>query len=164
LRVLVAYGTKRGGTRGIAETIAETLIEGGDEVDLKRAQDVKSVSGYDMVIIGGALYANRWHRAARRLAKRKAEDLHSVPVWLFSSGPLNDSAGEEDIPAVDQVVALVDLTGARGHKTFGGRLTPDAKGFPASKMAKNRAGDWRDIDQIARWARETRSISLQPSP
>ncbi len=41
--------------------------------------------------------------------------------------------------------------GARGHLTIGGRLEPDAKGFPTSAMAKKGAGDWRDRDQVHRW-------------
>ncbi|MEZ5143227.1 MAG: hypothetical protein R2726_12020 [Acidimicrobiales bacterium] len=36
--------------------------------------------------------------------------------------------------------------------TFGGRLPADAKGFPASAMAKDHAGDWRDHDQVQAWA------------
>jgi hypothetical protein len=44
--------------------------------------------------------------------------------------------------------------GARGHQTFGGRLAPDARGFPAAAMAKTRAGDWRNRDEIRRWAAE----------
>jgi menaquinone-dependent protoporphyrinogen oxidase len=41
--------------------------------------------------------------------------------------------------------------GARGHVTVGGRLEPDAKGFPASAMAKKNAGDWRDREQVHAW-------------
>jgi hypothetical protein len=41
--------------------------------------------------------------------------------------------------------------GAKKHITFGGRLTPDAKGFPASAMAKKNAGDWRDPKRIKDW-------------
>lgn len=41
--------------------------------------------------------------------------------------------------------------GARGHVTFGGRLAADAKGFPASAMAKTRAGDRRDPEQVRHW-------------
>ena len=40
---------------------------------------------------------------------------------------------------------------ARDHVTFGGRLAPDAKGFPASAMAKKKAGDWRDPTQVKAW-------------
>ena len=47
-----------------------------------------------------------------------------MPVWLFSSGPLDDSAAEGDIPAVPQVQQVAKEIRARGHRTFGGRLTP----------------------------------------
>ena len=157
MRVLVAYGSKRGGTRGIAETIAETLTGEGDDVDLRDAREVGSIDGYDMVVVGGALYANRWHKSARKLVKRNADSLRNMPVWLFSSGPLDDTAATGEIPPVGQVSKLIELISARGHQTFGGRLSPDAEGFPASAMARDRAGDWRDEDQIAGWARRMRS-------
>jgi menaquinone-dependent protoporphyrinogen oxidase len=35
--------------------------------------------------------------------------------------------------------------------TFGGRLLPDASGFPASAMAKKNSGDWRDARHVGRW-------------
>jgi menaquinone-dependent protoporphyrinogen oxidase len=84
-------------------------------------------------------------------------------VWLFSSGPLDGSAPEE-IPTVPQVQALSDRVGARGHVTFGGRLPADAKGFPASAMAKTHAGDWRDPARIRAWAAEVAAelVSLDP--
>ena len=72
-------------------------------------------------------------------------------MWLFSRGPLNGSAVEE-IPPVPQVEELARRIGARGHATFGGRLPADAKGFPASAMAKTHAGDWRDSERIRGWA------------
>ena len=42
--------------------------------------------------------------------------------------------------------------GARGQVTFGGRLEPSVRGFPASAMAKKTAGDWRDRDHVHSWA------------
>ena len=74
-----------------------------------------------------------------------------LPVWLVSSGPLDDSAEQHDIPPTSQVRKLAAAVGARSHVTFGGRLTPDAKGFPASAMAKKNAGDWRDQAHVRRW-------------
>jgi len=38
--------------------------------------------------------------------------------------------------------------------TFGGRLSPDARGFPASAMAKKHSGDWRNRDRIRGWAKD----------
>ena len=75
-------------------------------------------------------------------------------MWFFSSGPLDDSADCQVIPPTGQVEILMDRVGAQGHATFGGRLLSDARGFPASAMAKKRAGDWRRPDTIRSWANE----------
>jgi menaquinone-dependent protoporphyrinogen oxidase len=152
MRVLVVYGSKRHGTEGIARVVAETLREAGLATDLMSGADAGDVRGYDAVVVGGALYAGCWHRHARRFVKRHADDLRQRAVWLFSSGPLDGSAADGHIPPTPQVRRLMDRVGARGHVTFGGRLAPDAHGFPASAMAKTHAGDWRDLHQIRNWA------------
>lgn len=151
MKALIAYGSKRGGTEGIAETLAEALRAEGIDVDVRAANRVADVSAYDAVIIGGSLYANRWNPHARRLVRRRAPDLRERPVWLFSSGPLDDSATTSDIPPVRHVEKAIERSGAREHVTFGGALAPDAEGFPAAAMARDRAGDWRDTEQIRRW-------------
>jgi menaquinone-dependent protoporphyrinogen oxidase len=152
VKILVAYGSKRGGTAEIAQTIGTVFGEAGFEFQVMPAQRPRDVESYDAVIVGGALYANRWHGDARRFVKRNAAALRKVPTWLFSSGPLDDSAAAGGIAPVAQVEQLMARVGARGHITFGGRLLPDAKGFPASAMAKTLSGDWRDPDRIRAWA------------
>lgn len=152
MRVLVTYGTKRGGTAGIAEMLARALQDEGLQADVRMPDEVQSVTDYDAVVVGGSLYGMRWHKAARRFVKQHTEELRDRPVWLFSSGPLDDSALGSNLPPVRQVQKLMDRVEARGHMTFGGRLEPDAKGFPASAMAKHHAGDWRDERHIRGWA------------
>ena len=152
MRVLVAYGSKRGGTAGIAQTIGDALSTHGLEVDIRPADARVDVDPYDAVIVGGALYATRWHAAARRFVRRRRRGLRAKSVWMFSSGPLDDSARERAIPPTRRVAALMRRVGARGHMTFGGRLAPDVTGFIASKMARKTSGDWRDTSQIQAWA------------
>jgi menaquinone-dependent protoporphyrinogen oxidase len=153
--VLIAYGTKNGSTAGIAEIIADELRVDGLSADVREAGTVRSLEGYDAVVLGGALYTGRWHRAARRLARRQSAALRRRPVWLFSSGPLDDSADRSDIPAVPQVAAVAAATNARGHTTFGGRLTEAAHGFVARAMVRNgRGGDFRNPERIRAWAKE----------
>jgi menaquinone-dependent protoporphyrinogen oxidase len=142
-----------GGTRGIAELVGDALTDAGFQVDVRPASEVSGLDPYDAVVIGGALYTGHWHRHTRRFVKRHTGALRERPVWVFSSGPLNGSAAEE-IPPVPQVQQLLDRIGARGHITFGGRLPADAKGFPASAMAKSHAGDWRHPERIRGWAAE----------
>lgn len=152
MRVLVVYGSKRGGTEGIAETIADELTRQGVDADVRPAEAARSLDGYDAVVVGGALYATIWHKAARRFVRRHARELRDRPVWFFSSGPLDDSATESEIPPIKSVKRFMDRVGAQGHMTFGGRLAPDAEGFIAHSMAKEHAGDWRDEAQIRAWA------------
>ena len=151
-RVLVAYGSKRGGTAEIALRIAETLRQRGLEVDCKPGGEVGDLSAYGAVLVGGGLYAGRWLREARRFVIKHAAELRTRPVWMFSSGPLDASARQHEIPPPSHVRALMARIGARGHATFGGRLKPDAKGFPASAMAKTKSGDWRDWEHVMSWA------------
>lgn len=158
---LIAYGSKMGGTAGIAELVGALFKEAGHDVDVRSGAEVDDVSRYDVVIVGGALYANWWHRDARRVVKRFSGELQGKPVWLFSSGPLDDTAAQADLPPVKQVQRFMERIGARGHVTFGGRLPADAKGFPASAMAKTHAGDWRDPEHIRRWTREVLSALEQ---
>jgi menaquinone-dependent protoporphyrinogen oxidase len=153
MRILVTWGTKLGGTEGIARIIGDTLRQAGFEVTLAPAAKLRDARGYDAAIVGGGLYANRWHRHARRFVARNVNHLGCIPVWMFSSGPLDDSADRADIPPTREVAVLMERIGARGHATFGGRIAPDAKGFPAAAMARASAGDWRNPERIQAWAK-----------
>jgi menaquinone-dependent protoporphyrinogen oxidase len=152
MRILITCGSTRGGTDEIGRMLAARLQEEGHDVDMLPPAEAARATGFDAVIVGGALYSNRWHRAARRFVARRQDELRGVPVWFFSSGPLNDSADLDVIPPTRQVEVLMERVGAQGHMTFGGRLLPDARGFPASVMAKKRVGDWRTPDRIRAWA------------
>jgi menaquinone-dependent protoporphyrinogen oxidase len=153
MRILVAYGSTRGGTEGLAHMVADGLRENGLDAEAVPARQVRQLDGYDAIVVGGALYAFRWHRDARRFVRRHLAGLRERPVWLFSSGPLDDSAARGAILPVPGVRKLMGRCGARGHATFGGRLRADARGFPASAMAKKNSGDWRDPVQVKEWAR-----------
>jgi menaquinone-dependent protoporphyrinogen oxidase len=163
MSILVAYGTKRGGTEGLANMVADALRQEGFTVEVAPARDVRAVQGYEAVVVGGALYAFRWNRDARRFVKRFARDLRRRPTYLFSSGPLDDSAVKAAIPPVKGVQKLMGKIGAHGHVTFGGRLAPDAKGFPAAAMAKKNSGDWRDPQHVRAWVHDIAAALRAPA-
>jgi menaquinone-dependent protoporphyrinogen oxidase len=152
MRVLVTWGSRHGGTEGIARMIADAMRNASVDVELRAAREIATLAGYDAAIIGGALYANRWHRDARRLVTRHLAALQRIPVWLFSSGPLDGSASRAPIAPVTEVAVLMERIGAIGHATFGGRLEPDVTGWMAHAMARSHSGDWRDLAQIRAWA------------
>ncbi len=153
MHVLVTYGSKRGGTAGLARVVAEVLRAENLVVELVPASWARSPDEYDAVVVGGALYLNRWHRHARRYVSRWAATLRRRPVWFFSSGPLDFSASTSEIPPTPQVEGLMQSANVRGHKTFGGRLDKNARGLLAHAMAKTRSGDWRDLEQVRAWAK-----------
>lgn len=146
MRVLIAYASKMGGTKGLAEMLGDEFARLGHEADVRPAGRVESITEYDAVIVGGALYILRWHADARRFVKRFHTHLAERPVWLFSSGPLDESAGEGGIQPVRFVRKTITRIGARGHMTFGGRLTDESRGLPV--------GDWRDPNQVRGWAEQ----------
>ena len=157
MTVLVAYATNGGSTAGIAEWITEELRDAGFAVDVRAAADVYDVAGYEAIVLGGALYAAGWHRDARHFAQRFTGQPELGPVWLFSSGPLDSSAEESELPPVPQAAEAMRALQARGHMTFGGRLSADARdwlGFVVRRMIiEGHDGDFRNPTRVRAWAR-----------
>ena len=154
-KVLVAYGTTNGSTARIAEAVAAVLRKEGFTAEALPAGAVARVTPYDAVVVGGGLYAGRWHKNARRFVRRHGGELAGLPLWLFSSGPLDASASERDIPPVPGVQKAITRLDARGHVTFGGCLEEGAKGWVARMILRNgKGGDFRDFDRIEQWARQ----------
>jgi len=152
VKVLVAAGSKTGGTAEMAEWIANRLGSRGVEVDLMPAGSARP-KGHDAAVVGSALYAGRWRRPAVRLLKRLARSGDGMPVWLFHSGPLGDDNAEEPQKPPGTVARLAEEMGAEDVVTFGGCLDDSAGGFIANAMKRNgMEGDWRDRDQVEAWA------------
>ncbi|MGV9560429.1 flavodoxin domain-containing protein [Streptomyces sp. NPDC003401] len=151
--VLVAYATKNGSTAQIAQAVAETLRKDGLAAEALPAGSVTDVAPYDAVVVGGGLYAGRWHKDARRFVRRHRRALTGRPVWFFSSGPLDPSASERDIPPVRGVRRAMDRLDVDGHATFGGRLEEGAEGRVARMIVRSgKGGDFRDFVAIEAWA------------
>lgn len=154
MKVLVVFGSKRGGTAGLAQMIGNAFAHRGWSVEVHDAASGPPLGDCDVVVVGGALYANRWHPDARRFVRRHRSALAQMPVWLFSSGPLDESARPGDIAPVPQVQSIAQRIEANGHMTFGGRLLASPNGWIAKAMAKKYAGDWRDPIQVEEWVHE----------
>ncbi len=86
-KVLVAYASKYGSTREIAEKIGVVLKDAGFAVDVLPADKVADVGPYRAVVLGSAVYIGGWRKAAAKFLKANERALAERPVWLFSSGP-----------------------------------------------------------------------------
>ncbi|MET3806603.1 menaquinone-dependent protoporphyrinogen oxidase [Nakamurella sp. UYEF19] len=153
-KILVAYASKSGSTREVAETIAEELRLSEFDVTVHDAEELQDLSGYDAAVIGSALYSFRWRPAAINLLKGQVKSGGKMPLWLFQTGPLEKVADGSGVGTPGKVHRLASAAGAAPPTTFGGRIEPGtAQGFMARKMATGpKAGDYRDFPQIRRWA------------
>lgn len=156
MNALVAVASKHGSTHEIANAITEGLRAAGLSADLRKAQDVTSIGDYDAVIIGSAIYMGGWMPEARDLIERFESRLATLPVWLFSSGPLGT---DDPQPAGDpsQLPDLIEKTHAREHRIFTGKLDRNDLGLGErmiTRMVHAPDGDFRDWEAIHAWARE----------
>jgi menaquinone-dependent protoporphyrinogen oxidase len=80
--------------------------------------DVDTVFPYRALVLGSAVYLDRWTTEARQFVDLHREGIAGRPTWLFSSGPIGQDIGVERFDASE----LVEKTRARDHHLFGGRL------------------------------------------
>ena len=115
MTVLVAYATKHGSTREVAESIACTLKAFAADVEFGEAREVRSQPGHGpgqarrwtLVVLGAPLYSGRWHRDAHRFLRRHRKELAGVPVAVFGMGPRKDDvlAWERSRTQLDRALA-----------------------------------------------------------
>jgi len=176
MTVLVAYATKYGGTRAIAEHIAQTMHGCGVDARARSVASAADLSTYAGFIVGSALYMGSWMKEAVAFTQKNRPVLASRPVWLFSSGPLGtattDAAGHpvRESAGPKQLPDLLEKLHARGHRVFFG--ISDHTHFdlrdrliyamPAGKKLLV-DGDFRDWSEIEAWAKDI-AHALAPVP
>jgi menaquinone-dependent protoporphyrinogen oxidase len=151
--VLVAYASKHGTTREVAESVAETLRSLGLRVELEEAGKVDDVSPFHAVVVGGGLYTGRWHADARRLLKRHRHALAGKPLAVFGMGPdsLEETKVAESRRQLDRSLGSVPGLEPIAVTVFGGALEPETWRFPFNRLPAYDARDWYAIH---RWAEE----------
>lgn len=154
--VLIAYATNYGSTQEVAEAVAATLREGGLEVTVQPARQVRSLGGYGAVVLGAPLYMFRWHKDARRFLARHQKALAGRSVAVFAVGPAFKGDEEEFRGARDQLdKALAEFPWLEPAErvVFGGKFDPAGLRFPYKLMiGKLPALDLRDWPAIRAWA------------
>ena len=163
MTILVAYASKHGATRGVAERIAERLQSLGHTAEALPVDTVSDINAYDAVVLGSAVYYGSWMKEATEFLLRNKALLAARPVWLFSSGPLGvEAKGAEDQPR--ELAEFQDAIHPRGHQLFFGALDHGELSFPERMVVKAvRApeGDYRDWAAIGAWAEHIAS-DLEP--
>jgi menaquinone-dependent protoporphyrinogen oxidase len=172
-RVLVVVASKHGATAEIGVALARAIAGS----DVGRAAGVEATSlpveqrpdpgPYDAVVLGSAIYLGRWLEPARTYMAANVEALRSRRVWLFSSGPVGEPPFPADEPYA--IGPLLQLTGARAHRLFPGRLEKSRLSFGERAMVtamRAPLGDFRDWDGVRAWGGEIAAevVSLTTAP
>lgn len=158
MRILVAVATRHGATKGIADSIGEALREKGLDCTVAPVEAISNVSEYDAVVLGSGIYAGRWLRSAREFAVAHEDALAERRTWLFSSGPIGAVGSARGLDEPDPVAdarKLAERIGARGVRTFGGRLELDQLSRAervVARIVRSPEGDFRDWEAIRAWA------------
>jgi menaquinone-dependent protoporphyrinogen oxidase len=159
MKTLVAYATKNGSTREIAEAVADALCSQGLEVDLELLRKVKSLKEYAAVVIGAPLYLYRWHSDAMHFLNRHQDALIKRPVAVFGGGPFYQGDQKEWQGAQAQLykeLARFSWFKPVSIEVVGGKYDPQMLCFPLnlfSTLKKMPANDLRDWKAIDAWAR-----------
>jgi len=157
--VLVAYASKHGATKEIAEKIGAVLRQVGLQADVIPAAGARDLNPYMAVILGSAVYIGKWHKDAEMFLQTNEKILADRPVWLFSSGPTGEGAplellGGQLLPV--ELGPVVDRIRPRGVTVFHGNINPEKLNLMEKLAIKNVAkkpfGDFRDWEAIERWS------------
>lgn len=173
MKVLVAFASKHGSTKGIADFIGEKLRQNGADVDVLDVNKVRDLRFYGAFVIGSALYFGHWMKDAKQFVSRNRDILSARPVWLFSSGPTGkerkDAKGRDLLDtSVSGPFELEDLKQGlqvKDHRVFFGVYDEKSLGFFTRQLMKSSAireavpiGDFRDWKEIESW-----SVSIMQS-
>lgn len=167
MRVLVAYASRYGATKGIAERIAAALCQQGIEATVEDADRAGDPAGYDAAVIGSSIYMLHWMKQATAFVHRNAKALANHPVWLFSSGPLGTKTKDDQSRDLCETTVPKEIAEFKGtitpreHRIFFGAMDGSKLGFWHKliyKMPANRdgsvfpQGDFRNWAAIDAWA------------
>ena len=154
MTVLVAYASRRGATRGIAERIAARMRAGALDVHLDPLLGREQVGRFQAVVLGSPLYSGQWESEAVDFCRRNAAALAGHPVWTFSVGWPDAGSPEDPHPDAKNLAEVHQLVAVREHRYFLGAL--DSAELPplqrlVFRMRGHQAGDLRDWAAIDAW-------------
>lgn len=157
-RVLLAYGTRAGSTREIAEFIGGILSEQGFQVEIRSVNENIDPSAFDAVILGTPVRKFVVLPDAVHFLKRHAKALQPLPAAIFLVGLSFKKGANTDRKMVNKWMASLSVHKApilEGY--FGGKLDYAKIGplfrwiFSKDKSGELAEGDFRDWDAIRAW-------------
>lgn len=151
--ILIAYASRHGSTREVAETVERILAANGVQTTTLPVLEVRDLEGYTGVVLGGSIYQTALQREALLFLRRHREALGQLPLALFALGPIRDEPQEWLRSRQQLDASLNQVPGLRPRSVaiFGGVINPARLPHPMSRLPPS---DNRDWDAIKAWSRE----------
>ncbi len=157
--VLVAYATRAGSTREIAESIGKILTESGIEADVLPVKKVRSIETYDAVVLGTAVRFGMLMSEMVRFVRKKKTALSMCPVAAFAvclsmkkETPEHHIKAEFFLDPIKREIMLIS------EGLFAGKMDYSRLGFIAKfivkKMVQSPEGDFMEPQKIEEWTQE----------
>jgi menaquinone-dependent protoporphyrinogen oxidase len=151
--ILLAYATRYGSTKEVAETITAELREAGFQVDIQPMQEIKTLDNYEAVVVGAAIYNARWHPNAHQFLSMHQDTLRQRPVAIFGLGPLstNSAAMLRSRRQLDKELEKYPWLKPIAVEMFVGKVDPSKLSF--FERLGTTASDHRNWEAIRLWAK-----------
>jgi menaquinone-dependent protoporphyrinogen oxidase len=170
MRALVAYGTRYGSTKEIAERIGKVLKEKRVEVTVEDAGRVsaKDIESHDLIIIGSAIIMGKWLKHAEKLIACNETTLAGKRTAVFvccmdAADPKRIADAQSNY--LDKVLSRFPSLEPVSTGLFAGVVDFNAYGFIIKKIMKSESAkrglaesdmkvvnDLRDWNAIEAWA------------
>jgi menaquinone-dependent protoporphyrinogen oxidase len=102
-KILVTYATFAGSTVEVAQAVVRELNKKSLDTDLVPIGEVKTLNGYDGVVVGAPMIMG-WHRGALGFLKHHRKELEHIPFAVLVTAMSLTTGGETDVDGVPVTV------------------------------------------------------------
>lgn len=167
-RILIAFASYHGSTADIAKFIGKEFLKKNLLVEVLSTEQVETVTGYDLVIIGSPIHRGKWLDEIPRFVGNNSEALKDIPTACFITCLAASKTDEASIKQAESYLhaSLLDVPEIKPFHTgiFAGKLDYGKCTFFERTFLKMllyikdvEEGDYRDWVKISSWAANLQS-------